>query len=95
MGAINERYEALCDVRMYVCMCQKLSVNYSQTVGVFVFFHEAEWVDMVLRIQNLDGQLNYMIGSKVTTILPMFLKKIPVCVRFTQVTRVRIYGAVG
>ena len=46
LGAINERYEALCDVRMYVCMCLKLSVNHGQTVGVFVFFHKTEWVCM-------------------------------------------------
>ena len=76
LGAINERYEALCDVRMYVCMCLKLSVNYGQTVRVFVFFHKTEWVYMVLRILNLEGQQNCMIGSKVTAILsPFFSKK--------------------
>ena len=62
LGAINERYEALCDVRMYVCMCLKLSVNNGQTVGVFVFFHETEWVYNVLRILNLEGQQYCMIG---------------------------------
>ena len=34
---------------------------------------------MILRIQNLEGQQNFVIGLKVTTILPMFfffLKKI-------------------
>ena len=62
LGAINERYEALCNVRMYVCMCLKLSVNYSQKVGVFVFFHETEWVYIVLEILNLEGQPNCMIG---------------------------------
>ena len=65
LGTINEQYEALYHVRMYVCMCLKLSVNYGQTVGVFVFFHKAEWVNMVLRILNLEGQQNCMIGSKV------------------------------
>ena len=35
LGAINELYEALCDVCMHVCMCQNLSVNYGQIVGVF------------------------------------------------------------
>ena len=36
--AINECYEELCNVRMYVCMYQTGSVNYGQMVGVFVFF---------------------------------------------------------
>ena len=75
LGAINERYEALCDVRMYVCMCLKLSVNYCQTVRVFVFFHKTEWVYMVLRILNLEEQQNCMIGSKVTVILSPFFQK--------------------
>ena len=61
---------------MYVCICLKLSVNYGQTVGDFVFFHKTEWVNMVLRILNLEGQQNCMIGSKVTTILPPFFQKI-------------------
>ena len=60
---------------MYVGMCLKVSVNYSQTVGVSVFFHKIQWVDMVLRILNLEGQQNCMIASKVTTILPPFKKK--------------------
>ena len=75
LGAINKRYEALCDIRMYVCMCLKLSVNYGQTIGVFVFFHETEWVCNVLRILNLEGQQNCMIGLKVTAILPPFFQK--------------------
>ena len=74
-GAINQHYEALCDVRMYVCMCLKLSVNYGQTVRVFVFFHKTEWVYMVLRILNLEEQQNCMIGSKVTAILSQFFQK--------------------
>ena len=73
LGTINERYEELCNVRMYVSLCQKLSVNYGQTIAVFVFFHEIEWVYNVLRILNLQGQQNCLIGSKVTAILP-FLK---------------------
>ena len=40
LGATNERYEALYNVRMYVCMCLRLSVNYGQMIGVFVFFHK-------------------------------------------------------
>ena len=77
MGAINERYEALCDVRMYVCMCLKLSVNYGQTVRVFfvVFFHKIELVYMVLRILNLEEQKNCMLGSKATAILSPFFQK--------------------
>ena len=76
LGAINERYEVLCDVRMYVSMCLKLSVNYGQTIAVFVFFHKMEWFYKVLRILNLEGQLNCSIGSKGMTILsPFFSKK--------------------
>ena len=75
LGAINEHYEVLCVVRMYVSLCLKLSVNYSQTVVVFVFFHETEWVYRVLRILNLEGQQNLLIGSKVTAILPQFIHK--------------------
>ena len=37
LGAINERYDVLCDVRMSVCMCLKESGNYGQPVRVF--FH--------------------------------------------------------
>ncbi|MGY8895058.1 MAG: hypothetical protein ACKVJD_12985 [Burkholderiales bacterium] len=76
MGAINERYEALCDVCLYVCMSLELSANYGQTVRVFVFFHKTEWVYMVLRILNLEEQQNCMIGSKVTAILSPFFSKI-------------------
>ena len=75
LGAINERYEALCDVRLYVCMCLELSANYGQTVRVFVFFHKTEWVYMVLRILNLEEQLICMIGSKVRAILSPFFSK--------------------
>ena len=32
----------------------------------FVFLHKIEWVNMVLRILNLEGHQNCMIGSKVT-----------------------------
>ena len=77
LGTINERYEVLCNVRMFVSLCQKLNVNYGQTIAVFVLFHETEWVYDVLRILNLEGQQNCMIGSKVTTILsPFFFKKL-------------------
>ena len=75
LGAINERYEALCDVRLYVCMCLELSANYGQTVRYFVFFHKTEWVSKVLRILNLEEQQNCMIGSKVTAILSLFFQK--------------------
>ena len=47
-------------------MCLKLSVNYGQTVKVFVFFHKTEWVYMILRNLNLVGQQNCMICSKIT-----------------------------
>ena len=38
----------------------------------FVFFHKTEWIRMVLRIPNLEGQQNCMIGSKVTAIYQQF-----------------------
>ena len=72
LGAINERFEALCDIHMYVCMCLKVSVNFSQPVRVFVFFHNTELVNIILRILNLEGHTNCMIASKVTTILMLF-----------------------
>ena len=75
LGAINESYKALCDVRKYVCMCLKLSANYGQTIRVFVFFHKKEWVYKILRILNLEEQLNCMICSKVTALLPPFFQK--------------------
>ena len=61
-GAIIECDEALCHVRMYVCMCLKLGVNYGQTVDVFVICHDPEWVYNFLRILNLEGLQNCMIG---------------------------------
>ena len=60
LGSNYKRYKALCDACMYVCMCLKLGVNYGQTLGVIVFFHKTEWVNMVLRILNLEGQQNCM-----------------------------------
>ena len=71
----NERYEVLCDVRMYVSLCLKLSVNYGQTVAVFVFFHETEWVNKVLRILNLEGQQNCLIGSRYSNFTTVFFQK--------------------
>ena len=41
LGAINEHYEAVCDVCMYVCMCLKLFVNYRQTIGFFLLYPTA------------------------------------------------------
>ena len=76
LGATNERQEAHCDARMYVCMCLKGSVNYGQAVRVFVFFHWTKLVNMVFKILNIKGQLNCMIGSKVTTILPVIPQKL-------------------
>ena len=61
LGAINDSYEALCNV----CMCQKVSVNYGQQVRFFFFFHKTEWVKMIFSILNLEGHQNCMIGSRV------------------------------
>ena len=66
-GEINERYEAYCDVRMYVCMCRKGSFNDGQMLVFFVvvFIHKTKWVNMVFSILNIEGQQNCMTGSKV------------------------------
>ena len=68
LRAIEARYEAVFNVHMYVSICLKVSVNYSQPGRVFVFFHTTLWVNSVLRIFNIEGQQNCMIGSKVITI---------------------------
>ena len=47
-------------------------IDYGQIVRVFVFFHKIEWACMILRILNLEGKKNCMIGSKVITILGTF-----------------------
>ena len=47
-------------------------VDNGQSIRVFFLSSEIEWVNMVLRILNIKGYLNYMIGSKVTMILTMF-----------------------
>ena len=54
----------------------KIKCQSRQNGSSFAFFHETEWVYKVLRIPNLEGQLNCMIGSKVTAILPQVKKKI-------------------
>ena len=75
LGAINKRFKVLCNVRMYVSLCLKLGVNYGQTIEVFVFYHETEWVYKVFRILNIEGQQNWMISSKVTATLSQFFSK--------------------
>ena len=77
LRAFNERYEALCNLHICVCMCLKVTVKYGQQIRVFVFFDKTEWVNVVLRILNLEGQQSCIIGSKVTTILPIFFSKNP------------------
>ena len=76
LGAIIEHYEALYNVHIYVCMCLKISVNYGQPVRVVVFFHKTKCVNIVLKILNLEGQQNCMIGSKVITIFLFFYQKL-------------------
>ena len=56
-------------VAMFVCVFVWLSQKYQ--FFVVVFFHEIEWVGRVLRILNLERHPNWMIDSKVTTILDM------------------------
>ena len=70
-GAINEHYEALYVVPIYVCVCLKVSVNYGQPVRVIVLFHKTDWVNMIFRILNKEKCQNCMIGSKVTKFDPL------------------------
>ena len=51
---------------MSVCLlvCKVVIVNYGQTVRVFIFYHKIEWAALVLRILNLKGHQNNIIGSK-------------------------------
>ena len=44
-------------------------VDNGQSIRCVVFLRKIEWDKMVQRILNLEGHQNYMIGSKVTTIL--------------------------
>ena len=59
---------------MTVCMyvTKFVIVNYGQMVRVFFLLHTKEWLDMVLKILNIERHQNYMIGSKVTMILTTF-----------------------
>ena len=66
-------------VAMSVCMCVchkscncQLWQNGQSFFSFFSSSHKIEWVCMVVRIINLEGHQNSMIGSKVTTILTMF-----------------------
>ena len=72
LGAIIEHYEALYNVHMYVCMCLKECVNYGHPLRFVVFFHKTKCVNIFLKILNLEGQQNSIIGSKNTTIFLMF-----------------------
>ena len=56
---------------MTVCMyvTKFVIVNYGQMVRVFFLLHTKEWLDMVLKMLNIERHQNYMIGSKVTMIL--------------------------
>ena len=56
---------------MYVCM----SLKTAKRQEFLSFFNKAELVDMVLRILNLEGEQNCIIGSKVTKILPLFFSQ--------------------
>ena len=44
----------------------------AQMARVLVFFHKIAWLCRVLRILNLEGHQNCIIGSEVMTILTMF-----------------------
>ena len=74
LGRVGHRVAM--SVCMYVCVCMSvikvLIVDNGQSIMFFVFFHETEWVNMVLRILNLEWHQNCMIGSKVATIWTMF-----------------------
>ena len=51
-----------------MCLC----VNNGQNIRCLVFLHNIEWVGIVLRILNIKGYQNCIIGSKVTMILTTY-----------------------
>ena len=59
---------------MFVCLSVIIDVvvDKGQSIRVFVFLHKRKWVCVVLRIPNLEGHQNCMIGSKLTTIFTTF-----------------------
>ena len=48
-------------------------VDNGKSMRFFVFLYRVVWAPMVLRIPNLEGHQNCIIGLKITTILTMFL----------------------
>ena len=60
---------------MYMYVTEIVIVDNGQSLRFFVFLHKIEWVSMVLRILNLEGHQNCMIGSKVIAILMPFFQK--------------------
>ena len=72
LEAINECYEALCNVHMYVCMCQKVRKK-KKKVNQEKFFLSSFYI--VLGIPNLEGNQNCMIVSNLTTFLMPFFQK--------------------
>ena len=67
LWAINERYEALWNIRVYVCMCLKVSVNYSQPVKVFVYSFKLDRVGPVNKRPSTD-RLHHFVRKKINKI---------------------------
>ena len=59
-----------------MCVTKNGIFNISQIIGIFVCLYQIEWVGMVIRILKLEGHHNFMIGSRVTSILTIFLSMI-------------------
>ena len=59
-----------------MCVIKVEIVNNGESISFFVLLHKKERKNLVLRIQNPEEHQNYMIGSKVTTILTVFLSMI-------------------
>ena len=59
-----------------MCVIKVVIVDNGQSIIFFVLLHKKERKNLVLIIQNLEEHQNYMIGSKVTTILTVFLSMI-------------------
>ena len=57
-------------VAMSVCLyVTKIEIiDNGQSIRFFVFLHNIEWLDMALRILNLEGYQNCMICLKVTIV---------------------------
>ena len=53
---------------MFVCMRLKVSVDYGQPVDVSVLFQKIEWINMVLRILNVETSMLSVKGQNMASV---------------------------